>query len=168
MINGLQLDQNLMQDPLGDTVSSFFTKAAMNPKGPQSLPKNFPSFGQSDQIANLFGNEIDRPTSTSGSQNPSFGYSPFNTTFRNIIPNQSAYSQNIGVTQNPPRYRGIRLTLPQSGGGYQATAPNNPYAQALQQQVYGRLISRGYPLYGGMGQLQGFQPGFNPIGFGQR
>ena len=44
-----------------------------------------------------------------------------------------------------------------------------PDMGGLREQVYGELIRRGYPVFGGTGDFGGeFQPGFNPIGFGQR
>ena len=56
---------------------------------------------------------------------------------------------------------------------------NNPFPRVpvthpldmgrLREEVYGHLISRGYPVYGGTGDFGGeFPPGFNPVGFGQR
>lgn len=48
--------------------------------------------------------------------------------------------------------------------------PNSPPDQGgLREEVYGELIRRGYPVLGGTGDFGGeFQPGFNPVGFGQR
>jgi len=59
---------------------------------------------------------------------------------------------------NDPHQNGIPLVPPNSP----------PDRGGLQQMILGHLISRGYPVLGGSGDLFGFQPGFNPIGFGQR
>ena len=53
------------------------------------------------------------------------------------------------IPRHPPNYPGDR-------GG-------------LREEVYGHLIRMGFPVYGGTGNFGGeFEPGFNPIGFGQR
>lgn len=159
-----------------------------------------------NDLVNLFASYMDRPNDPSavGSlQDPSFFKR-----FDQLTPPDLGYaSSDIGVLQQNPQYRGLRMILPQSGASY-ATLPNaeggfnalygeprimtegpvgmpmgnDPHRNnlpiyppnypmdmgAMQQQIYGELIRRGYPVYGGNGQLPGFPIEFNPVGFGQR
>ena len=160
---------------------------------------------QTQKLADLYGGYIDKPNdpnSRGSLQDMSF----FNQ-FRRIAPD-GYNASDIGVLQQNPQYRGIRMVLPQSGGSYGSLPyfegqqgfdagqprimtegptglpdPNDPHQNGiplappnippdqggLQQQVYGELIRRGYPVLGGSGEMGGdFQAGFNPIGFGQR
>jgi len=159
------------------------------------------------QLADLYGSYIDQPNdpNAKGSlRDPGF-YRKFDAVAN---PARTGYtSDDIGILQQNPQYRGIRMVLPQSGGSYGETAaegarlaetgaprimtegpvgqpdpldphlnniprypPNYPPDMGgLREEVYGHLITRGYPVYGGTGDFGGeFQPGFNPVGFGQR
>jgi hypothetical protein len=134
-------------------------------------------FQQGSQLADLFGGIIDQPLAGQYS-NPTYardpGFSAFASQLSKITgqPFESGglYNpQQFAETQNPPQYRGIRALLPQSGGEYVALNQGRiPNYDALQQAFLGEMIRRGYPVLGGTGQFVGREPGFNPIGFGQR
>lgn len=156
------------------------------------------------QLADLYGSYIDQPNdpNAKGSiRDPGF-FRKFDAV---ADPARTGYtSDDIGMLQQNPQYRGIRMVLPQSGGSYGESAmaagaqqgarilsqgpvgqpdPNDPHNNGiprypanapldqggLREEVYGHLITRGYPVYGGTGDFGGeFPPGFNPVGFGQR
>lgn len=136
-----------------------------------------PKDARSKKLADLFSKEIDKPTSEKYS-NPSYSGDPDFKEFSGVLENilgkrfhgAGAYNpQEFGETQNPPQYRGIRMLLPQSGADYEVLNENRiPGYEGLQQELLGHLITRGYPVLGGTGQMQGFAKGFNPVGFGQR
>ncbi len=96
---------------------------------------------------------------------------------RMVLP-QSGGSYGESAMYNGSRQQGRILTEGPTGqpdpddphqNGIPRVPPNSPPDNGgLQQQVYGELISRGYPVLGGTGELFGYQPGFNPVGFGQR
>lgn len=71
------------------------------------------------------------------------------------------------MTEGPPG-------LPIAGDPHYNNIPQYPHNEppdhgGLREEVYGHLITRGYPVYGGTGDFGGeFPPGFNPVGFGQR
>ena len=44
----------------------------------------------------------------------------------------------------------------------------HPDFTKIYQQLLGEMITRGYPVLGGTGQMFGKEEGFNPVGFGQR
>ena len=71
------------------------------------------------------------------------------------------------MTQGPV---GMADTLDPHRNGIPQYPPNSPPdLGALREMVYGMLIQRGYPVYGGTGDFGGdFSPGFNPIGFGSK
>jgi hypothetical protein len=149
------------------------------------LEKNNPqpyTFDTANKLADLIGGHIDRPNlpttfgavgNPTNALNPSFGEFaqqlsailglPFNPSGQQGASQYNA--RQFGETYNPPEYRGIRFLLPPGGITPQAPVPG--YA-GLQQSFLGEMIRRGYPVLGGVGQLQGFPPGFNPAGFGQR
>lgn len=135
-----------------------------------------PSFEQAEQIANVLGKYIDEPSRTEYS-NPSYSrdprYQEFVSALNKVIPGfgtQGYNPQQFGETQNPAQYRGIRLLPPGSGGDYEAAFKEGPVPgqDKLQQMILGYLITKGYPVLGGNGQMPGYERGFNPIGFGQR
>lgn len=122
-------------------------------------------------LADLFGGEIDKPTRSEGYENPMYGDTPLKRKFYSIMPQgTSMIPDDFGVLQNQPQYWGSRMTLPQSGGDrYDSYArpPLNPMEEALRQETYGQMITRGYPVVGGM-PMFGRGSTFKPIGFGQK
>ena len=145
------------------------------------------TFEDADKLANLFGSYIDEPNrpSVNSYSNPTFGNDPrfkdFLGKLNAILPGfsrQGYNPQQFGTTQNPPQYRGIRMLLPESASNIAPTTSEDSYKALsfnrvpqyndLYQMFLGKMISRGYPIYGGTGQFAGREQGFNPIGFGQR
>ena len=130
------------------------------------------TFGVAKQLADLFGGEIDKPTRSQGYENPMYGQTPLKQRFFGMVPEQQwgMIPDDFGVLQNQPQYWGSRMTLPQSGGDQYdsyARPPLNPMQSALQQAFYGEMITRGYPVVGGM-PMFGRGDTFKPVGFGQR
>lgn len=135
-------------------------------------------FKTAGHLADVYAKHIDQPQATQYS-NPTYSRDPGFPQFSRMLEmvlggpftGPDAYNpQQFGETQNPPQYRGIRMLLPQTGGENYASLQQGrvPNFDALQQMLLGTMISRGYPVYGGNGPMPGFEPGFNPVGFGQR
>ena len=85
-----------------------------------SLKQKMTQQQQADAIADLYGKYIDQPNdpNSKGSlQDPAFFRQ-----FQQLAP-PSYSSADIGVLQQNPQYRGIRMVLPQSGGSYGQLAP---------------------------------------------
>jgi hypothetical protein len=141
------------------------------------LKSKMTSWQQSRNLADILGAEIDKPMASTY-RNPTYSGDPgFPAMAQSLsaatgqpFGQGSSYNpQQFGETQNPPQYRGIRLLLPQSGGDYKSLNQGRiPGHAGLMQQMLGELIVRGYPVFGGGGQMPGFERGFNPVGFGQR
>lgn len=141
--------------------------------------KNIPTynFDTANKLADLFAQYVDQPQQAQYS-NPTYANDPGFTDFSKqlsailgvpIAKGGVVNPQQFGETQNPPQYRGIRLLLPMTGGTYSSlTQDRIPNYEGLQQMFLGEMIRRGYPVLGGTGQMPGFEPGFNPVGFGQR
>lgn len=138
------------------------------------------NFDTANQLADLFAQHIDLPQQAHYS-NPTYGFDPGFAEFQKHLSaivgvpmggpqNASPYNpQQFGELQNRPQYRGIRMLLPQTGGDYKSLQTGQiPNYEPLQQMLLGEMIRRGYPVMGGTGPMPGFEPGFNPVGFGQR
>lgn len=141
-----------------------------------------PMKGKGERLADVVGSEIDTPTQEAYT-NPSYGRDPRHIEYKgkmaaaldhqhSRVARKDLNVQQFGETQNPPQYRGIRFLLPGTGGDYSflddPKGNRVPGYDGINQEFLGHMITRGYPIYGGTGQMEGFEPGFNPIGFGQR
>lgn len=142
------------------------------------------NFALARALADLYGQYVDRPTSSTFS-NPTYGldteFPQFQEAFNKIIGRSGTNPQQHGTLQNPPSYRGIRMLLPESTSSIPQLPANKvedsykslelnraPNYNALHQALLGEMIVRGYPVLGGSGQMFGKERGFNPVGFGQR
>lgn len=135
---------------------------------------------RASQLADLIGGYIDEPRGAApGLGNPTHPddprYNEFAGQMSKIlgVPFSKDSQHDVrqfGETYNPEEYRGIRFLLPTSHGKpvEEVFGPLVEGQDVLLKEFVDEMKSRGYPLLGGVGQLQGFKPGFNPIGFGQR
>ena len=93
------------------------------------------------KIADLYGSYIDRPndpTAKGSLRDPAF-FEAFN---RLAPPYQQGYtSTDIGILQQNPQYRGIRMVLPQSGGSYGDIANAQGYIRG--EQGFPRIMTQG-------------------------